>query len=62
MQDREVLDRAPDDGILIGRTRLTLVYEGEALFHLARFYRVFAAAGQVRVLQYSGTDLRTLCQ
>lgn len=30
---------APDDGIVIGRTFLPLVHEGEALFHLARFRR-----------------------
>ncbi len=51
LQEREVVVRAPDDGILIGRTHLPLVYEGEALFHLARFHRVSAAAEQVRVLR-----------
>ncbi len=28
---------APDDGIIIGRTFLPLVHEGEALFHLAKY-------------------------
>jgi hypothetical protein len=42
---------APADGILIGRTHLPLVYEGEALFHVARFQRVGAVAEQVEALQ-----------
>jgi predicted deacylase len=42
---------APADGILIGRTHLPLVYEGEALFHIARFHRVADAAEQVEALQ-----------
>ncbi len=41
---------APDNGILIGRTHLPLVYEGEALFHIARFRRVGAVAQQVETL------------
>ena len=28
---------APEDGIVIGRTNLPLVYEGDALFHLAYY-------------------------
>jgi predicted deacylase len=43
--------KAPFDGILIGRTHLPLVYEGEALFHIARFNRVAEAVEQVEVLQ-----------
>lgn len=35
---------APAGGILIGRTHLPLVYEGDALFHVARFQRVTVAA------------------
>lgn len=42
---------APADGIIIGRTHLPLVYEGDALFHIARFHQVSAAAKQVETLQ-----------
>lgn len=35
--DSEVQVRSPADAILIGRTNIPLVHEGEALFHLARF-------------------------
>lgn len=42
---------APDDGILIGRTHLPRGYEGEALFHVARFRRVAVAARQVESLR-----------
>jgi uncharacterized protein len=42
---------APADGILIGRTHLPLVYEGEALFHIARFQRVAAVAEQLEAQQ-----------
>jgi len=45
--------RAPFDGVLIGRTHLPLVHEGEALFHLARFEKNSAAAKQVEVLHES---------
>ncbi len=31
---------APDAGLVIGRTNLPLVHQGEALFHIARFERV----------------------
>jgi predicted deacylase len=44
---------APYDGILIGRTHLPLVHEGEALFHIARFKRVSEAEQQVAALQES---------
>jgi predicted deacylase len=30
---------APDDGVVIGRTNLPLVYEGDATFHIARYGR-----------------------
>ena len=33
----EIEVRAPENGIVIGRTFLPLVYEGDALFHLARY-------------------------
>ena len=48
--DTEHVVVAPDNGILIGRTHLPLVYEGEALFHIARFHRVGAVAQQVETL------------
>lgn len=51
LMDREAIVSAPDDGIIIGRTHLPLVYEGEALFHIARFKRVAVAAQQVEALQ-----------
>lgn len=49
----ESVVEAPCDGILIGRTHLPLVYEGEALFHVARFRRVAVAAEQVEALHQS---------
>lgn len=49
--DKEHEVVAPDEGILIGRTHLPLVYEGEALFHIARFRRVRAVAQQLETLQ-----------
>ena len=48
---------APDKGILIGRTHLPLVYEGEALFHIARFQRVAEAAQQVEMQQEVDSDM-----
>jgi hypothetical protein len=51
LMNSEHVVRAPADGILIGRTHLPLVYEGEALFHVARFHRVAAVAEQVEALQ-----------
>jgi predicted deacylase len=51
LMNREHVVEAPADGILIGRTHLPLVYEGEALFHVARFQRVAAVAEQVEALQ-----------
>ena len=51
LMNTEYVVRAPADGILIGRTHLPLVYEGEALFHVARFHRVAAVAEQVEALQ-----------
>ena len=44
---------APFDSIVIGRTNMPLVHEGEALFHLARFKRVSHAEDQVVALQES---------
>jgi uncharacterized protein len=34
---------ALNDGIVIGRTNLPLVYEGDAIFHIARYGRNVAA-------------------
>jgi predicted deacylase len=48
-EDTPVL--APASGIIIGRTHLPLVTEGEALFHLARFGQTDAAAESVEHLQ-----------
>lgn len=42
--------KSPADGILIGRTHLPLVFEGEALFHIARFHGVASVAEQVEAL------------
>jgi len=41
--EREVEVRAPYKGIIVGRSNLPLVHEGEALFHLARFQKLDAA-------------------
>lgn len=38
-------------GIIIGRTEIPLVHEGEALFHIARFEDVKEVAGQVESFQ-----------
>jgi predicted deacylase len=35
--DKETLVPAPLGGVIIGRTQIPLVHEGEALFHIARF-------------------------
>jgi predicted deacylase len=35
--DGELEVRAPYDGLVIGRSRLPIVHQGDALFHLARF-------------------------
>lgn len=42
---------APISGIIIGRTNLPLVYEGDALCHIARFKRVGLAADTVETFQ-----------
>lgn len=44
-QDVEI--RSPYNGIIVGRTNLPLVHEGEALFHVARFSKVDAVAASV---------------
>lgn len=45
--EREVKVAAPYDGIIIGRSNLPLVHEGEALFHLARFQKIDDATAQL---------------
>lgn len=42
---------APTSGIIIGRTNLPLVYEGDALCHIARFKRVGDAVDSVESFQ-----------
>ena len=42
---------APFSGIVIGRTNLPLVHEGEALFHIASFSKPDSAAESVEVFQ-----------
>ena len=43
--------RAPSAGIVIGRTSLPLVTEGEALFHIARFQDIHEVAEQLEAFQ-----------
>jgi hypothetical protein len=47
--DEKVL--APTSGIIIGRTNLPLVYEGDALAHIAQFRRAGEAASVVEAFQ-----------
>ncbi len=54
-QEREV--QATVSGIIIGRTKLPLVHEGEALFHIARFHEPDSAAESVEVFQEQHTPL-----
>jgi len=42
----------PADGIIIGRTNIPLVNEGEALFHIARFTNADALADTLEDFQY----------
>ncbi len=51
-EDRTPVE-APFGGIVIGRTRLPLVHQGEALFHVARFDDVHAAAKGVEAMRNS---------
>jgi uncharacterized protein len=48
--------RAPASGIVIGRTNIPLVHEGEALFHVARFEDVKGVAEQVESFQSEQTE------
>ncbi len=49
--ETEVEVKAPASGIVIGRTNIPLVHEGEALFHVARFEDVKGVAQQVESFQ-----------
>ena len=49
--EREQPVVASVDGIVIGRVQVPLVYEGEALFHVARFDRPTQAAAVVEAVQ-----------
>ncbi len=51
--ERECEVLAPHDGILIGRTNLPLVNEGEALFNMARFRGDEVAAARMEAFQES---------
>lgn len=48
-QEQEI--RAPVSGIIIGKTNLPLVYEGEAIFHIARFKQPDSATESVEAFQ-----------
>lgn len=45
--ERDAEIRSPYNGIIVGRTNLPLVHEGEALFHVARFRKLDDAAASV---------------
>ncbi len=49
--EREQEVRAPAGGLIIGRTEIPLVNEGDALFHIARFARPREAARRVEAFQ-----------
>ncbi len=49
----EVSVTASTEGIIIGRTNIPLVNEGEALFHIARFKDTWNALEQVEEFQYA---------
>lgn len=49
--DEQTEVRSAADGIVIGRTSLPLVHEGEALFHIARFEDADEVAQQVELFQ-----------
>ena len=51
--EKEVQINANFSGVIIGRTNLPLVNEGEALFHIARFERAQQAADKVEIFQES---------
>ena len=49
MREEEIL--ATDSGIIIGKTNLPLVHEGEALFNVAHFKESDSAAESVEAFQ-----------
>jgi predicted deacylase len=49
--DKEILVNAPTNGIIIGRTNLPLVNEGDALFHIGRFEKPGEVAERVEEFQ-----------
>ena len=49
--DNQTEIRASFSGLIIGRTEIPLVHEGEAVFHIARFEDSKEAAGQVELYQ-----------
>ncbi len=49
--EKEYIVTAPNDGVVIGRTDLPLVNEGDALFHVARFEKPADVAAVVEALQ-----------
>jgi hypothetical protein len=51
--EKEAMITATYSGVVIGRTNLPLVNEGDALFHIARFDRAQQAADKVELFQES---------
>ncbi len=49
--EREENVLSPADGIIVGKTNIPLVNEGEALFHVARFKRPDSAAEKIEAFQ-----------
>jgi hypothetical protein len=58
--DQESLVPAPFPGIIIGRTNLPLVNEGEALFHIARVSRPGAVEEDVERYHEELADMHEL--
>lgn len=54
--DAEIAVTADHSGLVIGRTQLPIVYEGDALFHVARFEDVGEVAQQVEDFQAEHDD------
>lgn len=51
ISNEEVELRAPHNGLVIGRSEIPLVYEGEALYHLAKFEDYKEVAEQIESFQ-----------
>lgn len=49
--DHEEIIVSPTDGIIIGKTKLPLVHEGEAIFHIGRFNEPDEAADNIETFQ-----------